>query len=137
MKVLLRIILSLATIIGVLVLILGGVFLGTGGDMGFLAESGVLPDLGSLRSLPSNAPSAPETTGGVAGTLRFIWQGNTILYNENAISEADFATLLVEAEANDAKVEIIKFSDVSVESADRWRKLLDEAGVRYEVIPQE
>jgi hypothetical protein len=137
MKFLLRTILTLATIIGVLVLILGGVFLGTGGDLGFLTDSGVLPDFGSLQTTTGRAPSEPVTTGDVPGTLRFTWQGNAILYNENAISEADFATLLVEAEANKSKVEVIKFSDVSVESADRWRKMLDEAGVRYEVIPQE
>jgi hypothetical protein len=39
--------------------------------------------------------------------------------------------------ANEGKVEIIRTSDVTVEAADRWNRLLDQAAVRYEVIPQE
>ena len=138
MKIILRFIVFVATIVGVVALLLGGIFLGTG-NLDFLESTGLVPDLGALRTAPSSDAVEQDTTSetGTATVLRFTWRGDEIVHDGNAISEADFALLLVEAEANGTKVEIVKYSDVRVEAADRWRKLLDEAGVRYEVIPQE
>jgi hypothetical protein len=138
MKVLTRLIVVIATVAGVIGLILGGIFLGTG-SLGFLENSGLMPNLGELQRAPSSDVTAPGTTRetGASTVLRFTWQGDEIVYNGNVISETEFATLLDSANANDAKVEIIKLSNVRVESADRRRQLLDDAGVRYEVIPQE
>lgn len=82
-----------------------------------------------------------NTTGSPSGSsqavVRFTWRGDEITYDGTVISEAEFANLLQEAKASGAKVEIIRTSDVTVEAADRRSRLLDQAAVRYEVIPQE
>jgi hypothetical protein len=86
-----------------------------------------------------SAPNTQEITEtvGSATVLRFTWRGDEIVYNDSVISETDFADLLAQAKASESKVEVVKFSDVRVEAADRWREMLDGAGVRYEIIPQE
>lgn len=141
MRLFLRFIIFIATIVGVIALLIGGIGLGTG-NFDFLESLG-LPNPGSIQTAPSSpsgsAPAADETPGAPDATivLRFTWSGDQILNNETPITEAEFAELLAEAKEKDVKIEIVKLSDVSVESADRRRQMLDEAGVRYEVIPQE
>jgi hypothetical protein len=138
MRILLRFLVFVATIVGVLALLVGGLFLGTG-NLDFLERIGISPTLGTLEVAPGSTPDA-EATASVPGTdavLRFTWQGDEILYNGNVITEADFSDLLASARASDTKVEVVKMSDVRVESADRWREMLDSARVRYEIIPQE
>jgi hypothetical protein len=138
MKIILRFIIFLATIIGVLALIVGGIFMGTG-SLDFLERVGIRPELGNLEIAPGSAPTETGTPSGPGTTtvLRFTWRGDEIVYNDNVVSEAEFGELLAAAKTNDAKVEIVKLSDVRVEMADRWREMLDAAGVRYEIIPQE
>jgi hypothetical protein len=139
MRFLLRFIIFFATVAGVLALIIGGIGLGTG-NFDFLESVG-LPNPGSLQTAPSSgsAPAAEDSTTetGTDIVLSFTWRGDEIIYNDAPISEAEFGELLAEAKEKDVKVEIVKFSDVRVEVADRWRQMLDTAGVRYEVIPQE
>jgi hypothetical protein len=138
MRIILRFLVFIATIVGVLALLVGGIFLGTG-NLDFLERIGVDPTLGTLDVAPAATADA-EVTDSASGTgevLRFTWRGDEIIYNESAISEADFSDLLASARASEAKIEIVKMSDVRVESADRWREMLDTAGVRYEIIPQE
>jgi hypothetical protein len=138
MKFLLRFVIFLATIVGVLAMIIGGIGLGTG-NFDFLENVG-LPNPGSVQTAPSGSAPASEDTTSETGTtivLSFTWRGDEILYNDAPINEAEFGELLAEAKEKDVKVEIVKFSDVRVEAADRWRQMLDTAGVRYEVIPQE
>lgn len=79
----------------------------------------------------------PNSPGSPQPVTRFTWRGDEIWHNGSVISEAEFATLLREVKANGGKVEIIRTSDVTVEAADRRGRLLDEAAVRYEVIPQD
>jgi hypothetical protein len=79
----------------------------------------------------------PNMAGPPQPVTRFTWQGDEILHNGTVISETEFANLVREVKANDGKVEIIRTSDVTVEAADHWNRLLDQAAVRYEVIPQE
>jgi hypothetical protein len=143
MKIILRFIIFVATLVGVVAVIIGGIGLGTG-NFDFLQRL-QLPNLGTVQTAPGSAPAtepttiAPETETDAETEMvvRFTWRGDEIIYNDSAISEADFAGLLAEAKAKEVKVEIIKLSDVRVEAADRWREMLDEAGVRYEVIPEE
>lgn len=141
MKFFLRFTIFIATIVGVLAMIIGGIGLGTG-NFDFLESVG-LPNLGELQTAPGSAPGAqatvqaPAAESGTDIVLSVIWRGDEIVYNDNAISDGEFADLLAEAKTKDVKVEIVKFSDVRVEAADRWREMLDTAGVRYEVIPQE
>jgi hypothetical protein len=138
MKILVRIILTVAALIIAVALLFGGIFLGTG-SLDFLQNAGFLPNFGSPESVPDNNSSQQEIPSETEGaiTIRFIWRGDEIIYDENVISESEFEGILAEAKLNDAKVEIIKTSDVEVETADRRRQLLDEAGVRYEIISQE
>ena len=139
MRIILRFLIFVATIVGVLALLVGGLFLGTG-NLDFLERIGISPTLGTLDVAPIETPDAQATAAAPGSTeagLRFTWQGDEILYNGNVITEADFSDLLASARASDARVEVVKMSDVRVETADRLRAMLDEAGVRYEIISQE
>jgi hypothetical protein len=135
---LLRFIITLAAIAGVLVLVLGGLF--TTGNLGlFPGLDDMVENVLSPQTVNVDEPAEQRTTGGAveAPVLRFTWRNDEILYNDQVISEEEFARLLDEAKAQGAKVEITKFSDVTVEAADRWRLLLDQVEVRYEIISQE
>ncbi len=138
MKILLRFTVFLATIVAVIALLIGGVFLGTG-SLDYLENTGLIPDLGQFQSAPNSDVAEPEMTSetGGATVLSFTWQDDEIIHNGKVISETEFAELLDAAKANDTKVEIIQFSNVRVESADRRRQLLNDSEVWYEVIPQD
>lgn len=78
-----------------------------------------------------------NTAGSPQPVARFTWRGDEIVYNGTVINEAEFTNIVREVQAAGGKVEIIRNSDVTVEDADRLGRLLDQAAVRYEVIPQE
>jgi hypothetical protein len=138
MKILLRFVIFVATIVGVIALLIAGLYMATG-SLAFLEKVGIEPTLGTLQIGPDSTPLSQETTtaADAATVLRFTWRGDEIIYNDSVVSDTEFTELLNQAKVNETKVEIVKFSDVRVEAADRWREMLDEAGVSYEVIPQE
>jgi hypothetical protein len=138
MRIIFRFVVFVITLVGVIAILIGGIFLGTG-NLDFLERIGIEPRLGDVQITTDSAPNTQEITEtvGSATVLRFTWRGDEIVYNDSVISETDFADLLAQAKASESKVEVVKFSDVRVEAADRWRELLDGAGVRYEIIPQE
>jgi hypothetical protein len=91
MRIILRFFVFLATIIGVLALIVGGIYLGTG-SLDFLENIGITPTLGSLEIAPGSSPetvtpNAGTTSGGTTGVVQFTWRGDAILYNDNEVSE--------------------------------------------------
>ncbi|MCC6455200.1 MAG: hypothetical protein IT328_09685 [Caldilineaceae bacterium] len=137
MKTLLRLIVLITTMAVVLLLLFGGVFLETG-NLDIMATRSLLPEVGSLQTIPISdtieQQSAQQT--GKESVLRFIWRGGNMLYDDNVIDETEFTALLVRAKANKTKVEIAKFPDVRGMDAYRWRQLLEDAGVQYEILPQ-
>jgi hypothetical protein len=142
MKFIMRVLILVGTVALVVALLFGGLALGTG-NLNFLSSLGFPTNLGSIEVAPGSAPNGQEplrqstTISGTATVLSITWRGDQIVLDDQTISDEDFADLLAEAKSKDIKVEIIKHSDVRVEAADRWRQMLDNAGVRYEVIPQE
>jgi hypothetical protein len=137
LRALLRLLFSLL-VVGVLLVI--GLYLWTG-SLGFLQNVSFLRNL-DVPALPRPDVSAERGAAGNPvdlndSTVQLTWRNDEILYNGTVIDEAAFAELLAEVRANEGKVTITKSSDVTVQAADRWRRLLDEAGVRYEVIPHE
>jgi hypothetical protein len=82
-----------------------------------------------IRPAPSVGPAESY-----AIVFRFLWQGESIYYLGNEISEEYFAELANEARELNGKVEVQQASDVTVATADRRRGILDEAGVDYEII---
>jgi hypothetical protein len=135
MRALFRLIMTLVVLGLVLVV---GLYLWTG-NLGFLSNLGVLGNGEALRNIEVPEIALRDAGGSAApgDTVRLTWQGDEMLYNGNAIDEETFAALLQETKADGGKVEITKHTDVTVETADRWRQLLDAAEVRYEIIPQE
>jgi hypothetical protein len=133
MKNLLRLIVLIATMAAVLLLLFGGVFLETG-NLDIMATRSLLPEVGSLQTIPVSDTIEQQT--GKETVLRFTWRGDGILYDDNVIDETKFTALLLRAKANKTKVEIVKFADVRGLDAYRWRQLLEDAGVEYEILPQ-
>jgi hypothetical protein len=133
MKTLLRLIVLIATMAAVLLLLFGGVFLETG-NLDIMATRSLLPEVGSLQTIPVSDTIEQQT--GKETVLRFTWRGDGILYDDNVIDETKFTALLLRAKANKTKVEIVKFADVRGLDAYRWRQLLEDAGVEYEILPQ-
>ncbi|RIK41990.1 MAG: hypothetical protein DCC55_10280 [Chloroflexi bacterium] len=87
------------------------------------------------QTAPRPSPAA-DTAEGVSLVFRFLWQGERIYYLGNEITEEYFAELAREARELNGKVEVQQASDVTVETADRRRAILDEVGVNYEIIPR-
>jgi hypothetical protein len=88
----------------------------------------------------TQAPIRPAPSVGPAESypivFRFIWQGESIYYLGNEISEEYFAELAHEARELGGKVEVQQASNVTAATSDRRRAILDEAGVDYEIIPR-
>jgi hypothetical protein len=139
MRFLLRLIVILA-VIGVLVYMVLPRWSGNLdflGNVEFQRATEFLRNIELPQFVRSDQGGDPNTAGPPQPVTRFTWQGDEILHNGTVISEAEFANLVREVKANEGKVEIIRTSDVTVEAADRWNRLLDQVAVRYEVIPQE
>lgn len=141
MRTILRFILFAATIILLLAIIVGSIYFGAG-NRDFLHDIGIVPTIGSLEVAPvSTVVLSPEveatTDASTSEIVQFTWRGDEIIFDDAPISEEEFVEMLVDADNSNASVEILQSSDVSEEDADRWRELLDESGVRYEVILQE
>lgn len=101
-----------------------------------------IPTFGWFNQEPAvtQVPIRPAPSVGPAESypivFRFLWQGETIYYLGNEISEEYFAELARQARELNGKVEVQQASDVTVATADRRRAILDEAGVDYEIIPR-
>jgi hypothetical protein len=133
MKALLRFMLLITTMAAVMLLLFGGVFLETG-NLDIMATRSLLPEVGSLQTIPISEPIEQKT--GRETILRFTWRGDGIIYDENVIDETEFTALLEQAKSNKIKIEVAKSSEVRGLDAYRWRQLLDDAGVQYEILPQ-
>ena len=141
MKILLSFIVFLASLAAIATLLFGSLFLRMG-QSNILESSSIVPDRGSLRTLPvrnvRESVNAQEKDGGKREdrtVIYFTWRGDEIMYDEKIITEDEFVEMLNEAKEGEAQVEIVKFDDVQVGVAHRWRQLLREAEVSYKITP--
>jgi hypothetical protein len=98
------------------------------GGFGFFFGGGTGGNSETAPGAPAGV-TAPNTSGQLI--FRLTWQGDQIVYNGNEIDEQRFAEIVQEAKELGGRIECQKSSDVTVDTAERRRRLMDEVGVPY------